>query len=355
MSFKIPRVCIQRKLFDANLDGFQNNQYSQDISSSIQPNSNIHQSKDEFEDQSSHSEYNSSFWTSLRNIWKHSDREDTSSITEKDDEHNDELKLSNLLSDINETTDYLMNKISISEKIFENGNLNGNSLKTISESMKQLSYGKNVIIDKQNYLNAFSEKVKEFPLTMAERLDRYKPSKIYTFRIFSKVDSSMADESRNFDRLPTSSRDDLEHAVVILRNKFRSLQESSNRDELRLCRNILHSNEVSTQNKKQPTQGLNKYMLSSTGSGLSIHMKFRTPLSIAARKPNIRSVPRLTNHSRQQAICNEDYANSRTRKTSKSQLKDEPNYYRNADYYIHSPETTSDSSDCISLSSISDI
>ncbi|CAH8495471.1 unnamed protein product [Schistosoma rodhaini] len=347
MSFKIPRVCIQRKLFDANLDGFQNNQNSQDISSSVQPNSSIHQSKDEFEDQSSHShsEYNSSFWTSLRNIWKHSDREDTSSITEKDDEHNDELKLSNLLSDINETTDYLMNKISISEKIIEYGNLNGNSLKTISESVKQLSYGKNIIIDKQNYLNAFSEKVKEFPLIMAERLDR----------IFSKVDSSMTDESRNFDRLPASSRDDLEHAVVTLRNKFRSLQESSNRDELRLCRNILRSDEVSTQNKKEATRGPNKYMLSSTGSGLSIHMKFRTPLSIAARKPNIRSVSRLTNHSRQQEIYIEDYANHRTRKTSKSQLKDEPNYYRNADYYIHSPETTSDSSDCISLSSISEI
>ncbi|CAH8432956.1 unnamed protein product [Schistosoma mattheei] len=151
MSFKIPRIGIQRKLFDSNLDGIQNNQSSQDISFSVQNNSSIHQCKDEFEDQSSqsHSEYNSSFWTSLRNIWKHSDREDTSLIIDKDDEHNDELKLS-LLSDISETTDYLMNKISMSEKIIAFANLNGNSLKTTSESVKNLSYGKNIIIDKQN-------------------------------------------------------------------------------------------------------------------------------------------------------------------------------------------------------------
>ncbi|CAH8433184.1 unnamed protein product [Schistosoma curassoni] len=333
MSFKIPRIGIQRKLFDSNLDGIQNNQSSQDISFSVQNNSNIHQCKDEFEDQSSqsHSEYNSSFWTSLRNIWKHSDREDTSLIIDKDDEHNDELKLSNLLSDISETTDYLMNKISMSEKIIAFANLNGNSLKTTSESVKNLSCGKNIIIDKQNYLNAFSEKVKEFPLSMTERLDR----------IFSKVENSMADESK--------------HAVVTLRNKLKSLQESSNRDEFMLCGNILRSNGVPTQNKKQPAHGLNKYMLSSTGSELSIHMKFRTPLSIAARKPNIRSVPRLINNSREQKIYNEDYADHRTRKTSKFQLKDESKYYQNTDYYIHSPEVTSDSSDCISLSSISDI
>ncbi|CAH8433111.1 unnamed protein product [Schistosoma bovis] len=347
MSFKIPRMGIQRKLFDSNLDGIQNNQSSQDISFSVQNNSNIHQCKDEFEDQSSqsHSEYNSSFWTSLRNIWKHSDREDTSLIIDKDDEHNDELKLSNLLSDISETTDYLMNKISMSEKIIAFANLNGNSLKTTSESVKNLSCGKNIIIDKQNYLNAFSEKVKEFPLSMTERLDR----------IFSKVENSMADESSNFDRLPASSRNDLEHAVVTLRNKLKSLQESSIRDEFMLCGNILRSNGVPTQNKKQPAHGLNKYMLSSTGSELSIHMKFRTPLSTAARKPNIRSVPRLINNSREQKIYNEDYADHRTRKTSKFQLKDESKYYQNTDYYIHSPEVTSDSSDCISLSSISDI
>ncbi|CAH8433364.1 unnamed protein product [Schistosoma bovis] len=253
MSFKIPRIGIQRKLFDSNLDGIQNNQSSQDISFSVQNNSNIHQCKDEFEDQSSqsHSEYNSSFWTSLRNIWKHSDREDTSLIIDKDDEHNDELKLSNLLSDISETTDYLMNKISMSEKIIAFANLNGNSLKTTSESVKNLSCGKNIIIDKQNYLNAFSEKVKEFPLSMTERLDR----------IFSKVENSMADESSNFDRLPASSRNDLEHAVVTLRNKLKSLQESSNRDEFMLCGNILRSNGVPTQNKKQPAHGLNKYMV----------------------------------------------------------------------------------------------
>ncbi|CAH8431998.1 unnamed protein product [Schistosoma intercalatum] len=342
MSFKIPRIGIQRKLFDSNLDGIQNNQSSQDISFSVQNNSNIHQCKDELEDQSSqsHSEYNSSFWTSLRNIWKHSDREDTSLIIDKDDEHNDELKL----SDISETTDYLMNKISMSEKIIAFANLNGNSLKTTSESVKNLSCGKNIIIAKQNYLNAFSEKVKEFPLSMTERLDR----------IFSKVENSMADESSNFDRLPASSRNDLEHAVVTLRNKLKSLQESSNRDEFMLCGNILRSNGVPTQNKKQPAHGLNKYMLSSTGSELSIHMKFRTPLSIAARKPNIRSVPRLINNSREQKIYNEDYADHRTRKTSKFQLKDESKYYQNTDY-IHSPEMTSDSSDCISLSSISDI
>ncbi|CAH8434405.1 unnamed protein product [Schistosoma margrebowiei] len=290
MSFKIPRVGIQRKLFDSNLDGVQNNQSSQDISFSVQNNSNIQQCKDEFEDQSSqsYSEYNSSFWTSLRNIWKHSDREDTCLIIDKDDEHNDELKLSNLLSDITDTTDYLMNKISMSQKIIEFANLNGNSLKTTSESVKNLSFGKNIIIDKQNYLNAFSEKVKEFPLSMAERLDR----------IFLEVENSMADESSNFDRLPASSRNDLEHAVVTLRNELKSLQKRSNRDEFMSYGNILHSNGVPTQNKKQPAHGLNKYMLSSTGSELSIHMKFRTPLSIAARKPNIRSVPRLINNLR---------------------------------------------------------
>ncbi|CAI2722639.1 unnamed protein product [Schistosoma spindalis] len=346
MSFKIPRIGIQRKLFDSSLDDTQYNQSSQDISFGVQNNSNIHQSKEEFEDQSSqsHSEYNSSFWTSLRNIWKHSDREDTSLIMDKDDEHNNELKLSNLLSDINETTDYLMNKISMSEKIIEFANLNGNSLKTASESVKNLSYGKNIIIEKQNYLNAFSEKVKEFPLYMAERLDR----------ILSKVENSMADESNNFDRLPASSRNDLEHAVVTLRNKLRFLKESSSRDEFVLCGNILHSNGVPTQNKKQPAHGLDKYMFSSTGSELSIHMKFRTPRSISSRKTNIRSVPRLINDSREQKIYNEDYANHRTRKTSKFQLKNESSYYQNTDYYIHSPET-SDSSDCISLSSISDI
>lgn len=38
----------------------------------------------------------------------------------------------------------------MSEKIIAFANLNGNSLKTTSESVKNLSCGKNIIIDKQN-------------------------------------------------------------------------------------------------------------------------------------------------------------------------------------------------------------
>ncbi|CAH8433070.1 unnamed protein product [Schistosoma turkestanicum] len=93
MSFKIPQTGIQRKLLDINLDDIQNHQNSHDFS--LQLNSNMHQSKDEFENHvnQSYSEYNSAFWTSLRNIWKHPDREDTNLITDKDDEHMDELKL----------------------------------------------------------------------------------------------------------------------------------------------------------------------------------------------------------------------------------------------------------------------
>lgn len=53
-TFNASYCCIS-----SNLDGIQNNQSSQDISFSVQNNSNIHQCKDEFEDQSSqsHSEY----------------------------------------------------------------------------------------------------------------------------------------------------------------------------------------------------------------------------------------------------------------------------------------------------------
>ncbi|CAH8433086.1 unnamed protein product [Schistosoma turkestanicum] len=127
-----------------------------------------------------------------------------------------------------------------------------------------------------------------------------------------------------------------------------------NRIEFR-SRGNMYSNEISTLNKKQSTLGPNNYTFSSTGSTHSIHMKFRTPLSNAARKPNIRSVPRLTNDFREQKTYKEDYENHRTRKMRELQPKTGPNYYENMDCYVHSPGMTSDSSDCVSLSSILDM
>ncbi|KAH8855148.1 hypothetical protein KSF78_0001919 [Schistosoma japonicum] len=99
----------------------------------------------------------------------------------------------------------------------------------------------------------------------------------------------------------------------------------------------------------------NRYKSCNTGSTLSIHMKFRTPLSTDVRKPNIRSVPRPTSDLRGEAMHTCNRMKHRTRKASEFKLEDNAIHYQNMEFYRNSPEVTSDSTDCISLSSLSDL
>ncbi|KAH8855150.1 hypothetical protein KSF78_0001919 [Schistosoma japonicum] len=149
MSFKIPRIGIQRSL-SGNLDDTQNQQNSQEKGLGWQVNNNTHCLKDDFEDPSSHPEDFSSFWTSLRSIWKHTDREEFNMMTERDDDHNDESKINSLLCDISDITEYLTTSLCTSGKLSECDSLSVSTLKTASTSVKQLVNKKNKILDKQS-------------------------------------------------------------------------------------------------------------------------------------------------------------------------------------------------------------
>ncbi|TNN15722.1 hypothetical protein EWB00_001110 [Schistosoma japonicum] len=272
-----------------NLDDTQNQQNSQEKGLGWQVNNNTHCLKDDFEDPSSHPEDFSSFWTSLRSIWKHTDREEFNMMTERDDDHNDESKINSLLCDISDITEYLTTSLCTSGKLSECDSLSVSTLKTASTSVKQLVNKKNKILDKQSYLIDFSEKVKYLSLNVTKSVER----------LFLNVKNSISSETNNCTDLPATSFNNLKYSIVFLRNNFRKLtQESGNRDEFISHSNVLQSSGMSSKTGKLIMKCPNRYKSCNTGSTLSIHMKFRTPLSTDARKPNIRSVPRPTSDLR---------------------------------------------------------
>ncbi|KAK4473167.1 hypothetical protein MN116_004348, partial [Schistosoma mekongi] len=345
MSFKIPRTGVQRSLA-GNLDDIQNLKNSQERGSSWQLNNNTYCLKDDFEDPSSHSEDFSSFWASLRSIWKPNDREESNMVAERDDDHNDESKINGLLCDISDITEYLTNSFSTSGKISECDDLSVGTLKTASLSVKQLASKKKGILDKQSYLNAFSEKMKYLSLIVTKSVDR----------LILNVKNSLSAETNNCIDLPATSFNNLKYSIVFLRNNFRKLlQENGSRNDFISHSNVLQSSKMSSKTRKLIMEYPSGYKSRNTGPSLSIHMKFRTPLSIGARKPNIRSVPRPTSDFRGEVMHEHSRVKHRTQKASELQLKDDATPYQYMEFYKNSPEVTSDSTDCISLSSLSDL
>ncbi|CAH8435235.1 unnamed protein product [Heterobilharzia americana] len=288
MSFKIPRVGPQRRAMEINLEDNQSRSSSQDRSFGSQSTVNLQLSKDEFEESlsQSFSEDGSSYWSSLRSIWKYNDHED-SSVLEKDDDYSDVLKLSGHLGDINESIDHLTNALSTSGSMMACAAQDDSVMKVVN-SVKQIAQEKNVLMSKQLSLTHSIENLKEYPQTISKCLDR----------LFLKVKTSFSDESDACSLLPANCLNKLKESLNLYRNNFNNILRSSVSNFSNKNDAILRSTEAETITKKHISQSPKRCTLDTTHRPLSIQMKFRTPLSKTNRKLNIRSIPRTTNYHR---------------------------------------------------------
>nr|CAH8833288.1 unnamed protein product [Trichobilharzia regenti] len=319
--------------------------------------------KDEFEESSSQSlsQDSSYYWGSLRSIWRQMDREDTitnpNSSSEKENHHIDNLRLNVLLSDVNESIDYLTASLSTLGGAMESSKQK-DTIGTAVKLVKQISYEREILSKKQPHLINSLDRVKNLQKSVSERMDR----------LLSNIESSLADEVASCNSLSTDSFEKLKQSVELYRNSFKKVSPANKSHETKSRQTQSDVKFFKKDEEKKPESSdiwaeTNQHisrtpvnsMLTSLNSAVSVHMKFRTPHSSTNRKPNVRTVQRLPYSIQAQIVKKESPDSYNIRTTAKCLQRGSSSCQRKASRYIPSPDETPDSSDCISLSSIIDL